>query len=84
ADAVVADNAVVEEYAKNNPDKNLKVITDTSFPSEFYGIMLPKGSKLKADIGKAIKKIIDDGTYAKIYKDNFGTEPNLDVLKKQF
>jgi len=84
ADAVVADNAVVEEYAKNNPNKNLKVITDTSFPSEFYGIMLPKGSKLKADIDNAIKKIIDDGTYTKIYKDNFGTEPNIDVLKKQF
>jgi len=84
ADAVVADNAVVEEYAKNNPNKNLKVITDTSFSSEFYGIMLPKGSKLKADIDKAIKKIIDDGTYSTIYKNTFGTEPNLDVLKKQF
>lgn len=84
ADAVVADNAVVEEYAKNNPGKNLKVITDTSFSSEFYGIMLPKGSKLKADLDKAIKKIIDDGTYTKIYKNTFGTDPNIDALKKQF
>jgi len=84
ADAVVADNAVVEEYAKNNPGKNLKVITDTSFSSEFYGIMLPKGSKLKADLDKAIKKIIDDGTYTKLYKNTFGTDPNIDALKKQF
>ncbi|KQL50763.1 glutamine ABC transporter substrate-binding protein [Heyndrickxia shackletonii] len=84
ANAVVADNAVVEEYAKNNPDKNLKVITDPSFSSEFYGIMLPKGSKLKVDLDKAIKQIIDDGTYTKIYKNTFGTEPNIDALKKQF
>ncbi|MBS4174873.1 basic amino acid ABC transporter substrate-binding protein [Bacillus sp. FJAT-49736] len=84
ADAVMADNAVVEEYAKNNPKDNLKVISDTSFPSEFYGIMLPKGSNLKADIDKAIKKIVENGTYAKLYKKAFGTEPNISALQKQY
>ena len=28
ADAVVADNTVVEEYVKNNPDQKLKVVED--------------------------------------------------------
>lgn len=84
ADAVVADNAVVEVYAKNNPEKKLKVIEDSeNFDSEFYGLMFPKGSKLKTDIDKAVKKVIDDGTYEKIYKKWFGRNPDLNKLKAQ-
>ncbi|MCQ6266531.1 basic amino acid ABC transporter substrate-binding protein [Fictibacillus sp. WQ 8-8] len=82
-DAVVADNTVVDEYAKNNPDKKLSVVNDkTNFESEFYGIAFPKGSKDKAKVDKALKKVIADGTYTKIYKQWFKVEPNLDVLKK--
>lgn len=84
AEAVVADNAVVEEYVKNNPDKKLKVVTDAKFPSEFYGMMFPKGSKLKADIDEAVKKIVENGTYAEIYKKSFGSEPDLSTLKSQY
>ncbi|GGH78327.1 polar amino acid transport system substrate-binding protein [Pullulanibacillus pueri] len=84
ADAVVADNTVVEEYAKNNPDKNLKYIEDNkNFAPEYYGIMFPKGSKLKAEFNKALNTLLDNGTYAKIYKDYFGTEPDIDKLKAQ-
>ncbi|RID84460.1 basic amino acid ABC transporter substrate-binding protein [Mesobacillus zeae] len=83
ADAVVADNAVIEEYAKNNPDKKLKVIRDDTFASEFYGMMFPKGSAIKADFDKALNKIIENGTYSKIYKERFGTEPDLEKLKSQ-
>lgn len=84
ADAVVADNTVVEEYAKNNPKEKLVVIEDEkAFAKEYYGLLFPKGSKLKADFDKGIKKIIDDGTYAKIYKQWFKTEPDLQVLKDQ-
>jgi len=84
SDAVVADNTVVEEYAKNNPDKKLKVIKDTkAFPAEYYGLMFPKGSKLKADFDKAINKIYDNGTYTKIYKKWFKTEPDIQKLKAQ-
>jgi glutamine transport system substrate-binding protein len=82
-DAVIADIAIVEEYVKNNPDQNLKSVEDPSFPSEFYGILLPKGSELKAEIDTAVKAIIDNGTYAEIYKEWFGKEPDLDVLKEQ-
>ncbi|MDE3837824.1 basic amino acid ABC transporter substrate-binding protein [Bacillus methanolicus] len=84
ADAVVADNTVVEEYVKNNPDKKLTVIKDeNAFEKEYYGLMFPKGSELKADFDSAINKIFENGTYAKIYKKWFGTEPDIETLKKQ-
>ncbi|WP_046212740.1 basic amino acid ABC transporter substrate-binding protein [Paenibacillus wulumuqiensis] len=82
ADAVVADIAVVREYIKNNPDKNLVSIADSqNFDSEYYGIIYPKGSDLKAKLDPAIQKVIDNGTYAEIYKTWFGEEPDLTNLK---
>ncbi|WP_342598567.1 basic amino acid ABC transporter substrate-binding protein [Psychrobacillus sp. FSL H8-0483] len=84
ADAVVADNAVVEEYAKNNPDQNLVVITDDDgFEKEFYGIMFPKGSELKADFDVAVTKVLENGTYAKIYEQWFGSEPDVATILAQ-
>ncbi|MFB6469459.1 basic amino acid ABC transporter substrate-binding protein [Cytobacillus sp. Hz8] len=84
ADAVVADNTVVEEYAKNNPKDKLVVIEDKdSFAQEYYGLMFPKGSELKVKFDEAINKVFDNGTYAKIYQDNFGTEPDIENLKAQ-
>ncbi|MCO7127094.1 basic amino acid ABC transporter substrate-binding protein [Sporolactobacillus shoreicorticis] len=84
ADAVVADNGVMDYYVKNNPGKNLKTVGDEkTFDGEFYGIMYPKDSKLKSVFDKAIKKIIDDGTYTKIYKKWFDKEPDLDKLQAQ-
>jgi len=82
ADAVIADNGVVDTYVKNNPDKKLKIIKDDSFPMEFYGLMFPKGSDLKADFDKAIQKLMDNGKYTEIYKKWFGTEPDLEKLKQ--
>ncbi|WP_079505666.1 basic amino acid ABC transporter substrate-binding protein [Mesobacillus jeotgali] len=84
ADAVVADNGVVEVYAKNNPDEKLKVIEDIgSFEAEYYGILFPKGTELKADFDKAIKKIVENGTYEKIYQEWFGQKPNIEMLKAE-
>lgn len=83
ANAVVADNAVIEAFAKNNPDKNLTVIEDPSFAKEYYGLMFPKGSKLKTDIDKAINTLYDNGKFAEIYKKWFGTEPDIKNLKAQ-
>jgi len=81
ADAVVADNAVVETYAKNNPNEKLVVIEDKdSFAAEFYGLMLPKGSKYKEKLDKAVKEVVENGTYEEIYKEHFGTEPDLETL----
>lgn len=82
-EAVVADNTVVDEYAKNNPDKKLSVVNDKkNFESEFYGIAFPKDSKNKEKVDKALSAIIENGTYTKIYKKWFKVEPNLDALKK--
>lgn len=81
-DAVVADIAIVKEYIKNNPNKKYQGILDAkNFQSEYYGIAYPKGSELKAKIDPAIKKVIENGTYAKVYKKWFGEEPKLDNLK---
>ncbi|WP_040206116.1 basic amino acid ABC transporter substrate-binding protein [Neobacillus jeddahensis] len=83
-DAVVADNSVVETYVKNNPKDNFEFIEDDgTFDNEFYGLLLPTGSKLKGDLDKAVKEVIDNGTYAKIYKKWFDVEPDTDILKDQ-
>lgn len=82
-DAVVADIAIVREYMKNNPERKLKGILDTAnFGSEFYGILLPSGSELKAKLDPAVTKLLEDGTYTKIYKEWFGEEPNIDNVLK--
>ncbi|SFT20990.1 basic amino acid ABC transporter substrate-binding protein [Paenibacillus sp. BC26] len=77
ADAVVADIAIVRDYIKNNPDKKYVEISDTTnFTPEYYGILYPKGSDLKAKLDPAIKTIIENGKYAEVYKKWFGEEPN--------
>ncbi|MNW39347.1 amino acid ABC transporter substrate-binding protein, PAAT family [Fontibacillus panacisegetis] len=78
-DAVVADIAIVREYMKNNPDKKFKGILDPEqFSAEYYGILFPKGSELKAKLDPAIKKVLENGTYTEVYKKWFGEEPNID------
>ncbi|MGN8645997.1 basic amino acid ABC transporter substrate-binding protein [Gracilibacillus sp. HCP3S3_G5_1] len=82
-DAVVTDNVVADEYAANNPEANIEMITDPdTFESEFYGIMFPKGSEIQEDIDAALQAVIDNGTYTEIYEEWFGAEPNLEALKQ--
>ncbi|MGP7816458.1 basic amino acid ABC transporter substrate-binding protein [Niallia sp. 01092] len=82
ADAVVAEDLVVEEYAKNNPDKKLTVIEDSSyFKTNFLGLMFPKNSEIKEDFDKAIKTILENGTYEKIYTKWFKEKPEVEQLK---
>ena len=84
AKAVVADNGVVEEYAKNNPDDKFIVVADEdAFENEYYGFMFPKDSDLKVKVDEALKTIIDNGTYTEIYKKWFGIEPDIETLKEQ-
>ncbi|TYP70793.1 basic amino acid ABC transporter substrate-binding protein [Paenibacillus methanolicus] len=80
ADAVVADIAIVQEYLKNNPDKKYESVTDASFASEYYGILLPKDSELKAKLDPAVKAVIENGKYAEVYKTWFGDEPDTTNL----
>lgn len=83
AEAVIADNTIVEYYTQMNPEQNLKAVSDDSFEDEFYGILFPKGSELKGDFDEAIKAILDNGKYAEIYEEWFGTEPDIETLKAQ-
>lgn len=73
----------MDEYVKNNSDKNLTIIMDDNFEQEFYGLLFPKGSELVEDFNKAINSLFDNGKYVEIYKEWFGEEPNIEDLKAQ-
>jgi glutamine transport system substrate-binding protein len=84
SDAVVADNGVIESYAKNNPDQKLVVKGDsTTFAAEYYGLLFPKGSELKAELDAAIKTVFENGTYSEIYNEWFGMDPDLETIKAE-
>jgi ABC-type amino acid transport substrate-binding protein len=71
-DAVVADNVVVLEYIKNNPDKNFASINDDSFPKEFYGMAVKKGNQELLDIlNNGLQTIKDNGKYEEIFNKYF-------------
>lgn len=75
-DAVVADNGVVVHYVANNPDSKFKIISDSSFSSEQYGIAVKKGNtELLEKINKGLAGIKADGTYNQIYTQYFGAPP---------
>lgn len=68
SDAVVADNAVVMEYVKQNPDKKLKIVEDPSFEKEYYGVAVKKGNKELLDqLNGALKKLKESGGLKEIY-----------------
>ena len=82
-EAVVADNTVINEYLKNNPDGKFNTLTDPdTFGSEFYGLMFPKDSEVAGDLDAALKTIIENGTYANIYEKWIGAEPDTEVLQQ--
>lgn len=83
ADAVVADNLVLEQYQQNNPDQKLKVIADDTFEAEYFGILFPKGSELKSEFDEALNTLFDNGKFAEIYKEWFEVEPDIENLKAQ-
>ncbi|GHH99405.1 basic amino acid ABC transporter substrate-binding protein [Neobacillus kokaensis] len=81
-EAVITDNTVANEYVKNNPnDKFVAISDDVNFDPEYYGILLKKGSKLSGEINQALKTVIDNGTYTKIYEKWFGISPDIEVIK---
>lgn len=72
-DVVVADNVVVLEYIKANPDANLKYVGDVNFEAEFYGHLVKKGNTEVLNlINEGLDKIKADGTYDKIFAEYFG------------
>lgn len=72
-DAVVADNAVLQDYAKKQTGKKFKLVKDDAFEVENYGIMVKKGNtELLTKINEGLKKIQENGKLKEIHKQYFG------------
>jgi polar amino acid transport system substrate-binding protein len=72
-DAVINDNGVLYDYAKEFPDTEVT----TEFPTnEKYGIGVKKGNTaLLTKINEVLKKAKESGEYDKIYEKWFGKKP---------
>lgn len=74
-DAVIADNAVVLEYLKKVGELGFKIVDDSSFPAEHYGIMVKKGNtELLNQINEGLKTIKENGKYEEIYSKYFSQQ----------
>lgn len=74
ADAVIFDSPAVLWYSTTAGKGKAKVVGPL-YMGQSYGIAFPQGSELREKVTIAILKLMEDGTYAKIYKKWFGTEP---------
>ncbi|KFF65642.1 basic amino acid ABC transporter substrate-binding protein [Pectobacterium brasiliense] len=67
--AAVGDVGVVKFYIKTHPEKQFNLVSDAKFERQYFGIAVAKGNdQLRAKINSGLKKIVADGTYAKIYQ----------------
>jgi len=73
-DAVINDAPVTLYAIQSGNITGLKVVGQL-LTEEFYGIPLPKDSPNVDKVNMGLAKLLEDGTYAKIYKKWFGTEP---------
>jgi polar amino acid transport system substrate-binding protein len=72
---VVADNGVVVNYVTNNQGAKFKMVNDTAFAPEQYGIAVRKGNaELLEKINKALADLKADGSYDKLYASYFGAK----------
>lgn len=74
ADAVVFDAPNIDYYIKTKGNNQVKKVGEL-LDGQQYGIAYPKNSKLTKKMDVALKALMDNGTYNKIYKKWFGTEP---------
>ncbi|WP_330982635.1 MULTISPECIES: basic amino acid ABC transporter substrate-binding protein [Enterobacterales] len=73
--AVVGDVGVVKYYIKQHPEKQFKLVPDAKFERQYFGIAVAKGNtELLGKINDGLKKIVADGTYAKIYQTWFDAD----------
>jgi len=72
-DAAIGDNGVIAFRTQEH--KQLKTVSDASFPKEYFGIVVKQGNKALLDkLNKGLATAKTDGTYAQIYKKWFQTE----------
>ncbi|MEJ5070955.1 basic amino acid ABC transporter substrate-binding protein [Enterobacter ludwigii] len=73
--AAVGDVGVVKYYIKQHPEKQFKLVPDAKFERQYFGIAVAKGNtELLGKINDGLKKIVADGTYAKIYQTWFDAD----------
>ena len=72
-DAAIGDNGVIAFRTQEH--KQLKTVSEASFPKEYFGIVVKQGNKALLDkLNKGLATAKTDGTYAQIYKKWFQTE----------
>lgn len=71
-DAVVFDAPILAYYTQNEGRK-IATMAGPVFLRENYGIALPSNSLLAEDINQALLNLREDGTYAQIRREWFGT-----------
>ncbi|MFU2318995.1 basic amino acid ABC transporter substrate-binding protein [Rahnella sp. PCH160] len=80
--AAVGDVGVVKYYIKSHPEKALKLVPDSKFERQYFGIAVAKdNTELLGKINAGLKTIVADGTYAKIYETWF--DKNVPTLPAQ-
>lgn len=75
-DAVVHDAPILQYALKTGSLKNLRV-SDQLLTSEYLGIPTPKNSPNLARINQGLNTILNNGTYAQIYRKWFNAEPPI-------
>ena len=72
-DAAIGDNGVISFRVQEH--KQLKTISDPSFPKEFFGIVVKQGNKALLDkLNTGLAAVKADGSYAQIYKKWFNAD----------
>ncbi|WP_030542762.1 glutamate ABC transporter substrate-binding protein [Streptomyces albus] len=72
-DALTTDDAILAGYAAQDEHKGKFKLAGLSLSDENYGIGLKKGdTELQKKINDALKKMVEDGSWDKAVKDNFG------------
>lgn len=71
-DALTTDDSILAGYAAQKDFQGKFKLAGFKMTNENYGIGVKKGSDLKAKINDALKKMVDDGSWEKAVKANFG------------
>lgn len=75
-DAVIINKSVALYYLQQGGNKDLKIAGKAKLAPDPVALALQKGNDAQlAKVNKAIDDLKADGTYAKLYKKWFGTEP---------
>jgi polar amino acid transport system substrate-binding protein len=73
-DAAIGDNGVIAYRVQEH--KSLKTVSDPGFPREYFGIVVKQGNTALRDrLNIALAAIVADGSYARIYRTWFKTDP---------